>query len=137
MICYFRCFYEIWCQRFVDLNIFEIHLNIYFDIFQTNREKGINKLHRLRIQVFCVWKTVFFSSTRPPQTMGRIMEISIAGRKCLCVSREVVLWSKHFSFSVCTTYTQLLLSRSMVISFSANSGLYGGSSIRAPWNMVR
>ena len=35
-------------------------------------------------------------SSRAPQTMGQILEISVAGQKCLCVSGKVVLWSKHF-----------------------------------------
>ena len=34
-------------------------------------------------------------SSRPLQTFGNILEISIAGWKCLCVSRSVVLWTKH------------------------------------------
>ena len=42
---------------------------------------------------FCL---VALLSSRPPQTMGQILEIPIVERKCLCVSRKVVLWSKHF-----------------------------------------
>ena len=32
--------------------------------------------------------------------MGQFLEISIAGRKCLCVSGKVVLWSKHFDIII-------------------------------------
>ena len=48
--------------------------------------------YRLRIQSSLI--------SRPPQTMGQILEVSITGRKCLCVSRNVVLWSKHFDIIV-------------------------------------
>ena len=32
--------------------------------------------------------------------MGIFLEMSIAGRKCMCVSRKVVLCSKHFDFRI-------------------------------------
>ena len=47
----------------------------------------------------CVFKLLFLSS-RPPQTMGDILEISIARRQCLRVSGKVVLWSIHFDIRI-------------------------------------
>ena len=43
---------------------------------------------------------LFFFSSRPLATMGNLLEILIAGRKYLCVSRKVFLWSKHFGPNV-------------------------------------
>ena len=53
----------------------------------------------------CVFKHVLFFqllflSSRPPQTMGHFLDISIAGRKCLCVSGNVISWSKHFDIII-------------------------------------
>ena len=50
-----------------------------------------------------MFKHIFFKkslslSSRPLQTMGNFMEVSKAGRKCLCVSRKIVLWSNHLDF---------------------------------------
>ena len=36
----------------------------------------------------------------PPQTIGNFLEISFAGRKCLCVSGKVALWSRHFDIRI-------------------------------------
>ena len=35
-----------------------------------------------------------------PQTIGKLMDMSIARRKCLCVSGKVVLLSKHFDIVI-------------------------------------
>ena len=45
--------------------------------------------------MLCFFSCCFLSS-RPPQAMRTILEISVAGRKCLWVSGKVVLWSTHF-----------------------------------------
>ena len=55
--------------------------------------------HRLCIQACLLVELIFFSS-RPLRTMGQFLEISIAGRKYLCVSGNVVLWSKHFDIII-------------------------------------
>ena len=44
----------------------------------------------------CLFLKFLFLSSRPPQTMRHFLYIWIAWRKCLCVSGNVVLWSKHF-----------------------------------------
>ena len=48
----------------------------------------------IRVQT-CLFFKVFFLSSRPLHTMGIVLEIWIARRKCLCVSGKVALWSKH------------------------------------------
>ena len=53
----------------------------------------------LQIQA-CLFLNLLFGGSRPPQTMGNFLEISIAGRKCLCVSGKIVLWSKHFAIRI-------------------------------------
>ena len=40
---------------------------------------------------------------------GNFLEISIARRKCLCVSRKVVLWSKHFDIRILVPMSYLKL----------------------------
>ena len=52
-------------------------------------------IYRLHIQACFVFLVAVFSSA-PPQTMGSFLKSSVARRKCLCVSREVALWSSHF-----------------------------------------
>ena len=59
---------------------------------------GHQKL-RLRIQAFVCFKLLFWGS-RPPQTIGEILEISIAGRTYLYVSGKVVLRSKNFDIRI-------------------------------------
>ena len=64
------------------------------------------KVHNFNVSfIGCVYKHVLFFkllflSSRPPQTIGNFLEISIAGRKCLCVTGKVVLWSKHFDIII-------------------------------------
>ena len=43
----------------------------------------------------------------PPQTMVTFREISIAGRKRLCMSGKVVLWSKHFDIRIYVSISYL------------------------------
>ena len=49
--------------------------------------------HKLRIQA-CFLVPLFWTPD-PSKTMGNFLQISIARQKCLCVSRNVVLWSKQ------------------------------------------
>ena len=42
--------------------------------------------------LFC---ELLFLSSGPPQTIGNFVDFAIVGRKCLCVSGKVVLWSKR------------------------------------------
>ena len=49
-------------------------------------------IHRLYVLFF----KLLFLSSKSLQPMGSFLEISIAGRKCLCVSRKLFLWPKHF-----------------------------------------
>ena len=44
--------------------------------------------------------SLLFLSSRPPQTMRKILEISVARRKYLCVTGKVVLWSTHFDIRI-------------------------------------
>ena len=53
----------------------------------------------------CVSKHVLFLgllflSSAPPQTMGKILVMSVARRKCLCVSGKVILWPTHFDIKM-------------------------------------
>ena len=67
-------------------------------LFPENRRKT-TIIHRLLIQAY-VFFIVALLSSRPPQTMGNILHISIAVRKCLCASGKVVLCSKHFDIII-------------------------------------
>ena len=60
---------------------------------------GTTILHRLPIQA-CFYFELLFLSSRPQQTIEKILKIPIAGRKCLCVSRKAVLWSEHFDIRI-------------------------------------
>ena len=64
--------------------------------------------YRLRIQA-CLSFELLFLSSRPPRTMGVFVEMMIAGRKCLCVSRKMVLWLTYFyvGILVLMTYSKL------------------------------
>ena len=42
-----------------------------------------------------------------PQTMRHSFDISIAGRKYLCMSREVVLWPIHWDIRICVPMSYL------------------------------
>ena len=53
--------------------------------------------------------------SRPPQTMGNILEISVARRKCLCVAGKVVLWSTHFDIRILVPMFFLKLSKNIYI----------------------
>ena len=54
---------------------------------------------RLRIQSFLFFSCSFVALD-PPQTMGNVLHILIAGQKCLCESKKVVLWSKQFDIRI-------------------------------------
>ena len=54
---------------------------------------------RLRIQTCFVFLVALFE-LQTPETLRIILEFSIAGWQCLCVSGKVVLWSKHFDIRV-------------------------------------
>ena len=45
------------------------------------------------------WILLFWGS-RPQQTMSKFLVISIARRKCLCVSGKLVLWSIYFYLKI-------------------------------------
>ena len=64
--------------------------------------------------LFCF--NLFCFSSRQLQTMGNYLEISIAGRKCLCVSGKVVLWSKQFEIRVLVPMCYLKLCSHMYIN---------------------
>ena len=49
--------------------------------------------HRLRVHA-CSFSKLLFWGSRPPQRMEKILETSIAARKCLCVSGKMVLMVK-------------------------------------------
>ena len=57
------------------------------------------QMYRLRIQS-CLFFELLFLSSRPLQTMGICLQIAVVGRKYLCVSRKVTLWSKHLDISI-------------------------------------
>ena len=65
-------------------------------------------LRWLWIQASVFWNLLFFSYRRP-QTMGKMLEISTARQKCLCVSGKLVLWSKHFDIKVLVAISYLKL----------------------------
>ena len=103
---YIEIYIEIYSFSYISLAIYiyickytHIHLSSYFskkenEIKIRNNQKLV--LHRLRFQAFIV----VFLSFRPLQRMGKVLEISIAGWKCLCVSGKVALWSKHFDIII-------------------------------------
>ena len=65
-------------------------LNISFDTFRVNRNKCLFlTLDTLRIQAFSFVEVALFE-LYTPKTMGFVLEISVAGRKCLYVSRKMV-----------------------------------------------
>ena len=65
-------------------------------------------IHKLRIQAHIVFLVAFWTS-RPPQRIWIFLGISIARRKCLCVSGKVVLWSKHFDIRMLVPMSYLQL----------------------------
>ena len=49
---------------------------------------------------------LLFLSSAPSQTRGFYLEISVARRKCLCVSGKVFLWSTHFDIRILVPMSQ-------------------------------
>ena len=55
-------------------------------------------IHKLRIQT-CLFFVLISMNSERPRKIGKFPEVSIAWQKCLCLSRKVVLFSKHFDIS--------------------------------------
>ena len=78
-------------------------VSTFWEWIEQNKEKyiGCESKH-------CFWK-LFSLSSRPPQMMRKFLEISIAGRKCMCVSGKVALWPKHFDIRILVPMSYLKL----------------------------
>ena len=62
------------------------------------------------VSKYLLFYKLLFLSSRPPQTIGKILEISVAGQKYMCVSGKVVLWSTHFDITTLVPVLYLKLS---------------------------
>ena len=90
---------------FIYLSInFYCYIYIYTKVFTFRKRKQTlgttNNWYCIGCQSRVWFCCCFVLSSRPPQTMGTTLDISIARPKCLCVPGKVVLWSKHFDIRV-------------------------------------
>ena len=67
-------------------------------------------IHRVCVSKHVLFFKLLLLSSAPPQTTGKILEISVAGWKCPRVSGKVALWSKHFEIRIWVRMIYLKLS---------------------------
>ena len=84
---------QFWLMHSIGLDLLHMGSGNWF--FITN----ISKTQATNPSMFA-FKVVVFLSSRPPRTIGFFLDISIAGRKCLCVSGNFDLWSQHFDIII-------------------------------------
>ena len=90
-------------------------------------------LHWLWIQAL-FFKLLYLCS-RPPQTVGVFLEMSIAGRKCLCESGKVFLWSIHWAILMLVSMSYLKLWNYIYDNISSVPSSTGGQGrpLEVPW----